>query len=155
MVFNNLTFINCIYSDVSINSPVVFNNVKFINCTAKDKVNFITSDGCYITVENCIFEMGDGGFYTIGGNFGLHISNSIFNGGNFDKGVISVNRAELLIENTTFANITSNMATAINYKGGNMRIINSKFINLHSLLTGGAIIGKYFPQNFEVIEKGV
>lgn len=53
--------------------------------------------------------------------------------------------AGLIIENSIFNNFNSTMATAINYKGWNFTLRNSKFVNLSSDGSGGAILIKYFP----------
>lgn len=71
--------------------------------------------------------------------------NTQFYGGNFDRGVITVNRASLIVENCTFENISSISSPAILFKGHNLTIKRSKFMNLNALLSGGAIIGKFFP----------
>ena len=85
--------------------------------------------------------MSPGNYSAIVCNYGsLTVNNSLFNKGDFLKGCLFVNRADFIVENTTFANMSSSFATAINYKGWNITIRNSKFINLHSRLTGGASI---------------
>lgn len=154
VTINNLIFKNCINTTITINSPVIFNNVQFINCTGFDTEFAQQTQGNHfikatenVTFNNCTFHMSDGNYQTIGcsneGN--LIINNSVFDSGSFFNGCIYVNRCDLLIENTTFTNLNSKVATAINYKGWNFTLRNSKFINLHSNTTGGTIVGKYFP----------
>ncbi|MBQ6099149.1 MAG: adhesin [Methanobrevibacter sp.] len=78
----------------------------------------------------------------------LTVKNSLFDGGKFKEGVIS-SRANTIIENTVFSNLISDKATALNFKGSNLAIRNSKFLNLCATLSGGAIMIKFFPQQDE------
>ena len=77
--------------------------------------------------------------------YNLVIKNSLFENGSFTSGCIYANRAGLIIENSIFNNFNSTMATVINYKGWNFTLRNSKFVNLSSDGSGGAILIKYFP----------
>lgn len=119
--------------------------MKFINCSGSDLDDFITANN-NTQFNNCVLE-NNGAL----SNF-IHCSddtfvfkNTQFYGGNFDRGVITINRAGLIVENCTFENISSISSPAILFKGHNLTIKRSKFMNLNALLSGGAIIGKFFP----------
>lgn len=143
---NNITFQNCVNASLDIMTPVIFNNVRFINCSAKDHEGFVMNSANVI-FNNCTFEMNDGDYFAVYlmADCTL-INNSLFNGGCLDHGFVAANRASLYVENSTFSNAFSKMATAINYKGLNLTVKRSKFINLHASLSAGAILCKYFAK---------
>ena len=150
LVINNLTFQNCRNSLILISSQVTFNNVNFINCSGNEVRNFIEksklqSRPVSAIFENCTFQNSGNCTNLIDWEYGnLTLKNSVFNGGWFDKGLISQNRGNLYVENCTFENISSRLATAINFKGWNLTIKNSKFIDLHAEASAGAVMIKYF-----------
>ena len=148
VIINNLTFQNCINATITIESPVIFNNVKFINSSSSLFGGFIIAKN-EIYFNNCIFQddNSDETFINYHENSITSFKNSSFYGGNVDKGFLYINRANTIIENCTFENISSRICPAINYKGSNLTIKNSKFLNLNSRTSGGAIIGKFFPNN--------
>ncbi len=127
---NNLTFKNCFDASIMINSNVVFNNVQFINCSGFKQTgdiyvedNFIQVTSKDMTFNNCVFQMNPGNYSAIVCNYGsLTVNNSLFNKGDFLKGCLFVNRADFIVENTTFANMSSSFATAINYKAGILQL---------------------------------
>lgn len=57
--------------------------------------------------------------------------------------LILVNRMSLVIENSTFENLSSKYGGAINFKGDYLSVKNSTFRNTHAI-TGGAILAKFF-----------
>ena len=70
----------------------------------------------------------------------MKLYNSSFTSKKFAKGSqIDLSHAEVYIKNTTFANITSSYAPALNIITSNASIINSKFIDLKAIITAGAI----------------
>ena len=144
IVLNNLTFQNFFNSSFDVLSPVIFNNVKFINCSSEDCV---FSTGYNLLFNNCVFENCSAEYFFNNEYGNLIVNNTLFKNGNFHKGFISLKYSCLLIENSTFEDIASDMAPAINYKGYNLTIKRSKFVNLHSRLSAGAIMGKFFPES--------
>lgn len=150
IVINNLTFQNCINASLMSISPVIFNNVKFINCTSS-KDNFIEGQET-IQFDGCFFQ-------NIKANFGfiscfpknIVFKNSVCYEGNFIRGFIHCERNNLIVENCTFENLYSHVGPAINYKGCELTVRNSKFLNLHADATGGAIVAKFFPENGTII----
>ena len=151
IIINNLTFKDCINTRLKVMSSVVFNDVTFANCSCYDDGAFF--DVIYskeVIFNNCIFQMNNGKYKVIENgdeNSIMTINNSLFSGGIIEHGIITIGRSKLCIENTTFENISSRLATAINFKGCNLTIKKSKFLNLHARLTGGAIIAKFFPRD--------
>lgn len=148
IIINNLTFRNCINTTFNCYSLIVFNDVNFINCSGVDDAVFLNFfNGGNTTFNRCVFEMKNGSYYIINcEQVALILNNSIFKGGDFSRSTIEINRGGLMVENTTFVNMTARLGAAINYKGWNFTVRKSKFINL-SALTAGAIIGKYFPRS--------
>ena len=145
VTINNLTFRDCLNSTFAVHSNAIFNNVKFVNCSAA-ALGFMSVANYNATFNNCIFQMKSSDYYVISVEHAtLFVNNSKFEGGHFANGLIYINRNAVVIENTTFDNITSNMATAINFKGYSFTIKKSKFRNLHAILSGGAFLGKFFP----------
>lgn len=63
-------------------------------------------------------------------------------------------RFSLVVENCTFENFNAIYGGAINYKGYELTIRNSKFRNLNASLTGGAIIAQYNAKLNETDLKG-
>ena len=147
VIVNNLTFQNFINSSLRIRSPVIFNNVNFINCTSQKLTSFlycdddVQFDGCIIKDTNMAFKF----IANYGGD--TVFKNSVASGGYVDEGIISADRHDLIVENCTFENISSRIGSAINFKGNNLIVKKSKFINLNASATGGAIIAKFFSNN--------
>lgn len=150
VIINNLTFKNCVKTVFSVNSPVVFNNVMFINCSSDDGSVFLNlNQGTQVSFNNCVFQMKKGNYYIINSyKSTLTVNNSLFKGGEFLRSAIGSNRGNLIVENTSFVNMASRLGTAIDYKGWNLTVKKSKFLNL-SALSAGAILGKYFPHQEE------
>lgn len=123
--------------------------MKFINCTndlpfifinAHDSIQF---DGCIIKDSG-----GNNEFITSRKNSGtISVKDSIFSGGYNNRGLISADRTNLIVENCTFENLSAVIGAAINFKGYKLTVRNSKFLNLNAETTGGAIIAKFFPKN--------
>lgn len=146
VTINNLTFRNCTNALLMLKSSVVFNNVKFIDCSGEKAFkSFIYSSNGNLTFNNCVFNMMDGSYSAvINDGPQLIINNSLFEGGKFDCSLISASRINLIIENTTFANMTPRCA--VDYLGRNLTVKNSKFLNIDSRFSAGGIMGKFFPK---------
>lgn len=144
VTIKNLTFRNCRNSTISIESQVIFDNVKFINCSGPNIDSFITANN-KTQFNNCIFENNSALYRFIESTgYDCTFRNTSFYGGNYDFSVIYVNRGGLAVEGCTFKNISARFAPAILYKGANFTVKRSKFTDLRSRLSGGAIIGKFF-----------
>ena len=143
VIFNNLTFRNCYNVTFMVSGPFILNNVKFINCSSMD-YNHLLFAVHKLTINNCVFHITKANYGVIYNNAPLIINNSLFTG-NISGRIISTQRDTLIIENSSFENISSNLTNLINYKGSNLIIKKSKFLNLHAPLSGAVIIGKFFP----------
>lgn len=150
---NNLTFkdkINILTSSSDI--AITFNNVNFINdCEFK---MVIAADIQKALFNNCTFKSNHGAIYISSQNGNVILKDCRFTGSAFcEEGAVRVNRGGLLVEDTTFIGLNSRIGTAINYKGNNITLKRSKFINLHASGSGGAIIGKFFTNeaNHDVV----
>ncbi|MDO5860905.1 hypothetical protein [Methanobrevibacter sp.] len=147
VTINNLTFQNFVNSSLRIRSPVIFNNVSFINCTSQQVNSFLYCDG-QVQFDGCIIKDTNMTYKFISNYVGGTVfKNSVVSGGYVDEGLISVDRQDLIVENCTFENFSSRIGSAIDYKGNNLKIKKSKFINLNASAAGGAIIAKFFPKN--------
>ena len=138
---NNLTFQNAQNATIYTMSPVIFNNVKFINNTGQDFIIAYRD----VKLDGCLIENNRGYETFIGCTENLELINSICRNSDFRKGFVIVDRAEIYVENCTFENLTTDVGSAINYKGWNLTVKKSKFLNLNARKSGGAIIAKYFP----------
>ena len=147
IVLNNMTFKNCIGAKLYTSANIIFNNVEFVNCSGAENDYIINSMKHDVEFNNCTFHNLAPGRYDVIGVDGATtiVKDSRFYECDFNGSIISVNRGSLAVENNVFENITSRAGTAINYKGFNLTVKNSKFINLHARLSAGAIIGKFFP----------
>ena len=147
-VINNLTFQNGLDTTFDIASPVIFNNVNFINCTNEMPVPFINLNSS-TQFDGCFFKDNGGSFSFLASrhnDYSIVFKNSIFSGGSFPEGLIVGDRTNLFVENCTFENFSSRVGTAISYKGWNLTVKKSKFLNLNARTTGGAIYAKFFPK---------
>ena len=147
VVLNNMTFKNCIGAKLYTSAHIIFNNVEFVNCSGAENDYFINSMERDVEINNCTFHNFAPGRYDVIGVDGAAttVKDSRFYECDFNGSIIYVNRGSLSVESNTFENITSRAGTAINYKGYNLTVKNSRFINLHARLSAGAIIGKFFP----------
>ena len=141
---NNLTFLNCNGVSFLCQEDTTFNNVNFINCSGG--ADGFISCGSTTELNNCVFRLNDCSTPIIGMESVLIVNNSLFSGGNFNESTIYINRGYLTVENSVFENISSNIGSAINFKGWNLTVRNSRFHNLHAFKSGGAILAKFFPK---------
>ncbi len=138
--FNNLTFKNSHNYLIKFRrSNATFNNVTFTDNEAgylAGVLFMITSDAVF---NNCTFKLNPlstGQFLNINSKVKIYDS-FIYGNGTFSD---ALSPSNLLIENTLFENIFSKYATI--YTEGSLTVRNSTFRNLHSNLSGGAIIVK-------------
>ena len=150
VTFNDLTFINCKETWVQgFASNIFLNNVTFIDngCDSAKKVFINIIGESNLTVKNCSFYSTTEHKSDIMGALlsSVVIEDSTFSGGKVDYGnVLLPYGCNLYADNLTFNNIYSRYATAIYCEGLQCVIRNSKFMNLNSDLTAGAI-GFKFP----------
>ena len=141
LTINNLTFINANGGALLIakNATVTTNNVNFINSTADNGVIYVR--GTYYsnndTFLDCTADMGvieviRGELYVDGA---VMTSSKMLNWGFIYS---ETDLSNITIVNSIFANTTSNYSTAVR---GNERIFikNTKFINLYSEISAGAV----------------
>ena len=143
---NNLIFQNSVNATIEVRSEVIFNNVKFINCTTQEYGALILGNA-FIKFDGCFFKDITGYDRLIYNFEGIELNNSICCDSNFNNGAVLADRINLTVENCTFENITTGIGAAINFKGWNLTVKKSKFLNLNASQSGGAIIAKYFPSD--------
>ena len=143
IVINNLTFINSKGAITAKSCRITLNNVNFYG----HSVFAVSGSNSQITVNNCTFKSKNVTAEIATDSFSdVVINESTFCDG-FAKGsIISINRGTLVVENCVFENLTSKYAGAINYKGDYLSVRKSKFSNVSTNLTAGAIIIKFFPR---------
>lgn len=146
IIFNNLTFINMNLSTIEgANLLVEFNNVKFANTTAEESAQVMLYDS-EVELNNCTFENIDEFSCIVFLSTDAKLNNTTFVNSTVATATIQVNRGTFSIDNSIFENITSEYGGAINYKGDVFNITNTKFHNIYSNVTGGALLMKYFPR---------
>ena len=147
ITINNLTFINCNQSIV-ISGKLTLNNVNFTNNFAnpsrKDSGIINTDFDSDLTLNHCNFNSNFDTYLIYASETNVEIFNSHFYNTRSRDAPILVNRNALVIENSTFENLSSRYGGVINFKGNFLSVKNSTFKNDHADLTGGAILGKLF-----------
>ncbi|WP_458454080.1 lectin like domain-containing protein [Methanobrevibacter sp.] len=149
VIINNLTFKNCKPSISLYELNVTFNNVNFIDCPSiSDGEIYAELMNSNVTFNNCTFTSQCNNFSNIyAGGSNLVFKDCTFSGNDLkNDSIIFCDRSELLIINTTFEDLSGKLATAINYKGSSLTILDSKFNNLDSELSAGAVMAKFFPK---------
>ena len=151
---NNLTLMNANYILSSVfyikntNCSLTTNNVNFINDTSA-QLGIIRVMGTYVSNNDRFMDCTSSGVLTAvnsmpNESIGLEINNAVVSGLNMsDWGFIyaEYSNVNIAILNSTFMNLTSDYSTAV--KGTTRTIIkNSKFINLYSRISAGAIAVK-------------
>ena len=150
ITLNNLVLINAntnnggaVYSE----GTVILNNITFID-------NYVTQQGgaiglfadAVLNINNSKFINNYAGsgpsIYVMNGNLSMY--NTMFTSNIHTKsGQVVLNNATGYVDNTTFANIVSDYAPAIQFVNSRaLALINSKFINLTANITSGAIATK-------------
>uniref|UniRef100_UPI00388DAFA4 C1 family peptidase n=1 Tax=Methanobrevibacter sp. TaxID=66852 RepID=UPI00388DAFA4 len=146
ITINDLTFINCNQSISFASGNIILNNVNFTNNFEKNSLNspgivLINQNG-NLTLNHCNFNSNNNSTLISASFSNIAIYNSHFYNTKSINAPILVNRETLVIENSTFENLSSKYGGAINFKGDYLYIKNSTFKNIYADLTGGAILGK-------------
>ena len=116
------------------------NNVTFENNHAGGGAIYVT--GHYTSVnDKFINNQGKASaIYASGQNSTIELVNGTFiSDMELSWGMIYTRYTKLYIENTTFANLTSNYSTAVHILGGSGKLRNCNFINLTAKITAGAV----------------
>ena len=147
ITLNDLILINGNFANCggirAVESTLTLNNVTFINNHADNQGGAIGLD---TTTLVCNFTRFIDSYAKDGPTILLMESeaklyNSYITSKNYVKGsqIFLTTGTEAYIENTTFANIVSSYAPALNIKSAKASIINSRFIDLKANITAGAI----------------
>ena len=147
ITLNDLILINGNFANCggirAVESTLTLNNVTFINNHADNQGGAIGLD---TTTLVCNFTRFIDSYAKDGPAILLMESeaklyNSYITSKNYVKGsqIFLTTGTEAYIENTTFANIVSSYAPALNIKSAKASIINSRFIDLKANITAGAI----------------
>ena len=152
---NDLTLVNAKYFMIGAfsNTTLVLNNVRFIdNGTDCNRALLSSAASSNVCVNNCSFystTSHDSDILIQTGN--LSIKDSIFFGkGMTDRGRVYLDVSSLSADNVTFTDLNSRYASAIFSQGISVSVKNSRFKNLNSDLTAGAIGMKflnYYDEN--------
>ena len=141
LTINNLTFINAKGGVLNIfkNATVTTNHVNFINSTADDCIIYDmgTYYSNYDTILDCTAEMG-----VIKVEMGeLYVDSAVMTSSkmlNWGFIYTETQKSNITISNSIFANTTSNYSVAV--RGCERTFIsNTKFINLYSEISAGAV----------------
>ncbi len=148
ITINDLTFVNCNQSVLFLSGKLTLNNVNFTNNFVNSLENFggvvLLEKNGDLTLNNCNFNSNINSPLIFAFDANVAVYNSHFYGTRDTEASIYVNRNELVIENSTFENLSSEYGGAINFKGDYLSIKNSTFRNIGADLTGGAVLGKFF-----------
>ncbi len=147
IIINDLTFKNFNQTVLYFMAKsVVLNNVNFTNCYESQFAVISSPATNNIAINNCRFYQNHAPITISESNSNLTINNSIFSGcGNGTA--IKGNRGHLTVNYSIFENFTSDKGGIINFKGECFELVNSRFANTHSNLSGGAILAKFFPSS--------
>lgn len=145
ITINNLKIINAKTSGggaiaVGTASWLKTNNVTFENNHAGGGAVYVT--GHYTSVNDKFInnQAKASAIYSSGQNSIVELVNGTFISDNeLSWGMIYVRYTKVYIENTTFANLTSNYSTAVHILGGSGKIRNCNFINLTAKITASAV----------------
>ncbi len=146
IIINDLTFINCNQPIRFASGNIALNNVNFTdnfdkNSQDSPKVISIGQDG-FLTLNHCNFNSNNNSTFISASYADVAIYNSHFYNSRSIDAPILVSRQALIIENSTFENLSSKYGGVINFKGDYLYIKNSTFKNTYADVTGGAILGK-------------
>ena len=146
ITLNDLILINGNYRNCAgmrVGGTLTLNNVTFINNHADNQGGAIGLDTAILICNNCRFidNYAEDGPTILVMESEVKLYNSYITSKNFVKGsqIYLTDGTEAYMENTTFANIISSYAPALNVKSAKASIINSKFINLTANISAGAI----------------
>ena len=146
ITIKNITIINAYDKQgsaihINPNSSLTTNNVNIDNCSSVNGVIFVTTNGAYASNNDKITDVAA----SSAGAITLATGNATFNNTLFTSSkalswgfIYGLERSNITVLNSVFANTTSNYSTAI--KGDkSLKIKNTKFINLHANFTAGAV----------------
>ena len=147
ITLNDLILINGNYQNCAgiraVESTLTLNNVTFINNHANNQGGAIGLDTTTLICNNTRFidSYAKDGPTILLMESEAKLYNSYITSKNSVKGsqIYLTTGTEAYIENTTFANIVSSYAPALNIKSAKASIINSRFIDLKANITAGAI----------------
>ncbi|WP_405268214.1 lectin like domain-containing protein [Methanobrevibacter sp.] len=151
ITINDLTFVNCNQAIKTHSGKITLNNVNFTKNFVKDTAfgeeeGVVTVDGDGdLILNNCNFNSNINSTLISTTYFDVAIYNSHFYNTQSVMAPLNINRRGLVIENSTFENLSSPYGGAINFKGDTLSVKNSVFKNLHVGYSGGAILAKFFP----------
>ena len=149
IVINDLTFKNFNQTVLSNLGKTTLNNVNFTDCF-ETLTGIININSGSLTINNCSFYSNHAPNIITGYYSNITVNNSVFSGCDNYGSAILASRWQLVIHNSIFENFTYKNGAIIDFKGCCLELINSSFINVHSDLSGGAILGKYFPKSIKV-----
>ena len=144
IIINDLTFRNYNQSTLKAQGKLTLNNVNFTDFNNPNEDVIVTYTDAILIANNCSFYSNKANHLIRGDYSNTIVNNSRFYGNHNNGAAILVNRWQLIINNSSFENFTYKNGAMIEFKGDHFEIINSKFINAYSNLSGGAILGKYF-----------
>ena len=145
LTINNLSFKNFNKTVITNEGKTTLNNINFTGTISKE-MELIISFYSNLILDGCNFHSNEAKYNIAGQNSNITIINSNFSGNNNNCGCVFANRQQLIIHNSSFENFTSKNGAMIEYKGDRFELVNSRFINAYSTLSGGAILAKYFPR---------
>ena len=166
---------------ISMGNNITINNLKLVNSLSDEGAAVYIFQGSSLTTNNVTFDNGidtmagaavgvQGDYTSINDKFinnyaqegsaifangngnTVNIINGTFVGGGQLWGSVYLANCMMLIENTTFADISSNYSSAIFLKNSMGKIKNCNFVNLTATMTAGAIGIKSLPG--EIIIEG-
>ena len=144
ITINNATFnnnqANSYGGAINTMGKTTINNTTFNNNKASNGGAIIISNET--TINNIILNNNQanapgGSIYVE--NSALNLKNGNFKSENTSQSLIYLTNSLISIENTTFANTTSDYAPAIYFSNSSGKIRNCNFVNLNALISGGAI----------------
>lgn len=146
IVINNLTISNFSKTPLTAdNKEIVLNNVVFEDNSGEEDgiASFLDSD---IVLNNCTFKSNSNASEISLLSSNASITNTTFLGDNEKFSAIFHDRGSLKMDNCTLENYSPDYGGILSYKGNHFSIKNSNFTNSNASITGGGILGKYFPK---------
>ena len=152
IIINNLTLVNInglvIYSD---SAEIILNNVVIVDCSNGSEIEGLISifNSDNVILNNCTFKSNSNASFISVLDSNITVNNSQFLGNDGVHSAIYQDRGSLKIDNCNFKDCYSFYGGVLNYKGDYLLVNNSNFSNSRASVTGGAIVGKYFPKEID------
>ncbi|WP_405295862.1 lectin like domain-containing protein [Methanobrevibacter sp.] len=152
IVINNLTLTNIeglvIYSE---SCELVLNDIVIMDDSNGSEIEGLVSifESDNVILNNCTFKSNSNSSAVSIMSSNVTVKNSIFLGSGDAYSAIVQDRGSLKIDNCSFRDCHSDYGGALNFKGDYLSIKNSNFSNSYASITGGAIVGKYFPRDID------